>query len=1411
MALLDLDKTMVRPPATAEEEELSLAMAVSASLASAEKRKPSARRPSAVPPSPKQPSSRGFAIAVDPDLPDSKPPSHSTAPRSRNPLLATGGVKPPPAPGRPVPASGPLIPTPRNSDPHRASGPTPPATAGPDIRRSTNFGTGAAHVSGVRPAGISAPNSPTRDHKPPLGRAASSMLLPVKDSGGLAPTPLTLDKPVVARHRMHQSLVQGPPPAPAPAGRGPAAPSSPNRGRELGAPVPLALDKPIVGRHLGSLPQQPNTKPVPLPRLRGPSAPSSPRRDPALAEPPPTPRERTPDCSSVSASPIQERPPPSRGASNSRAGSANSRGRSRPESPTAEELTLRCLGPNGPLLDGLPARRKPSKSPSRDSSILAAAAATGKEAGTKKSAPPSPARESTPITLAPPVLPQRRRMTTAGTPELPSEPSSPTLTRASSVGLLHSDSRRNAWSCDGSLAAAHAAPVQVATAAAVGAGVAAAPGGERSRMRMQVPPQLRRSTAGVAAPSSPGREQPAAAVGQPPVRPSRRRTTTSDGSTTLLSPGTTQPVASGLPPAAAPRPVSAVPGPAPLPAAQSRDKPQSGATSALPPAAALRPRTAGGGTPSVSPGRDRPQTSGQPPAATLLPPAAPPRAKPKLEVLVPTSPREGPSVAGPFGPNHNGPGYYSNGPTPSAPMSGRPPAVGPRRRWSVAGNSASAASEPEHLPPPLASRARERSSTAEGSLPPVSPRQERQGGPALPPAAAPKPRPSTRTSAPPTPGSGLPLTTGALPPAAPRSRPASQAATPAATHLPPAPAPRKRWSIEGSSDSAPRTADSGAQASPREQRGAPHPAPSPPAGPRSSWPGAACPFSPSGSSSHGGLVQRRPGTVDSCTSPMGEAPPTVAHGRAQSCSLVLPSPPRVGPHSSAASSAGLQPTGTAPQPQPQPQSQRPTSARRRWSVQPPASTSPRRRASEPGDSTFPDPGMGVGPGAPTRLSYSGGLTQDGALSGAVGVAGAAAAAGPVKVAPRPGSPRPQRPGPAVKSCDPNACAGCGLPLGDTRLVIMDRRWHPKCFRCGFCSDPISNGDGKFQYHMHPGDPRPFHPDCYKLLHHPTCVVCNSYIKDGGGKAGSGKAGDGKAGGSGNGAGAQAGGAGVQAGGDGAGGGGATRITWKENGFWKERFCNSHAKEDLVVCCACTRLQRHGQEHARLPDGRHLCLHCLGSVVLDTRDAQSLYEDVLAFYRDELGMPHPQKPPLMLVEAGVLNEHSRQEGRADEQDAPSMHVRGLCVSRIHSHISSVERDLQGTVRSVSTPLTPEPVRCTVTSLLVLYGLPRLLCGSIIAHELMHAWLRMAGVVGLESKVEEGLCQLLAYLWLDQQNELLRRYPEEQRLAQAFMYEIRTDRSPVYGDGFREALEAFREQGLRPLLRTVRSTGGYTPRV
>lgn len=117
--------------------------------------------------------------------------------------------------------------------------------------------------------------------------------------------------------------------------------------------------------------------------------------------------------------------------------------------------------------------------------------------------------------------------------------------------------------------------------------------------------------------------------------------------------------------------------------------------------------------------------------------------------------------------------------------------------------------------------------------------------------------------------------------------------------------------------------------------------------------------------------------------------------------------------------------------------------------------------------------------------------------------------------------------------------------------------------------------------------------------------------------------------------------------------------------------------------------------------------------MDTRDAQPLYRQVLSFYRN-MGMPHPEEPPFMLVDAFTLNDYSNREGK-DVSGGPVFHVRGLTLATVYRSIPSIVRAVGGHgglgVSSVATALPgAERVMCDVSAILVLYGLPRLLTGK-----------------------------------------------------------------------------------------------------
>ena len=132
---------------------------------------------------------------------------------------------------------------------------------------------------------------------------------------------------------------------------------------------------------------------------------------------------------------------------------------------------------------------------------------------------------------------------------------------------------------------------------------------------------------------------------------------------------------------------------------------------------------------------------------------------------------------------------------------------------------------------------------------------------------------------------------------------------------------------------------------------------------------------------------------------------------------------------------------------------------------------------------------------------------------------------------------------------------------------------------------------------------------------------------------------------------------------------------------------------------------------------------------------------------------------------------------------------------------------------------------VNAVVVLYGLPAVCAWAILAHECTHAYIRMAGgYPRLRPKIEEGLCQLMALLWVEHvaahgietmgvgggNKDKVRSGGgwEEHNLAAMAGFvanQIRTDPTEVYGDGLRDALAAYQKHGLGAVFEHVRRTG------
>ncbi|GAA0157901.1 actin or actin-binding cytoskeletal protein [Lithospermum erythrorhizon] len=374
------------------------------------------------------------------------------------------------------------------------------------------------------------------------------------------------------------------------------------------------------------------------------------------------------------------------------------------------------------------------------------------------------------------------------------------------------------------------------------------------------------------------------------------------------------------------------------------------------------------------------------------------------------------------------------------------------------------------------------------------------------------------------------------------------------------------------------------------------------------------------------------------------------------------------------------------------------------------------------------------------------------------------------------------------------CAGCHSEIENGRILhCVGAFWHPDCFRCHACHQPISD------YEFSMSDNRPYHKYCYKEQHHPKCDVCKNFIQ-------------------------------TNAGG---------LIEYRAHPFWMQKYCPSHENDGTRRCCSCEKMEPVDTRYLILDDGRKLCLECLDSALMDTHECQGLYLEIQEFY-EGLNMKVEQAIPLLLVERQALNEAMEGE-KNGHHHLPE--TRGLCLSEEQTVRTISRRPTFGGYRIVDMFTEPYLLtrKCEVTAILILFGLPRLLTGSILAHEMMHAWLRLKGYPNLSPDVEEGICQVLAHMWLDSEiiadsgssatstsssspssvstfsststsasfgsSKKGEKSQFEKKLGAFFKHQIESDTSSAYGDGFREGNQAVLKYGLRRTLDHIRFTGSF----
>ena len=133
--------------------------------------------------------------------------------------------------------------------------------------------------------------------------------------------------------------------------------------------------------------------------------------------------------------------------------------------------------------------------------------------------------------------------------------------------------------------------------------------------------------------------------------------------------------------------------------------------------------------------------------------------------------------------------------------------------------------------------------------------------------------------------------------------------------------------------------------------------------------------------------------------------------------------------------------------------------------------------------------------------------------------------------------------------------------------------------------------------------------------------------------------------------------------------------------------------------------------------------------------------------------------------------------------------------------SAEHALEGMTTKI---IRPPPLLRGVEALSLRRNLTALSAAQVLAHEYTHAWLWLQGFPIMEARLEEGLCELLSYLFLLSLREPTAGCvlsPDTEALRRQIL-SIEANAHPDYGGGFRDCVDALRGRTLHELLSHVR---------
>ncbi|KAI4386727.1 hypothetical protein MLD38_004635 [Melastoma candidum] len=251
--------------------------------------------------------------------------------------------------------------------------------------------------------------------------------------------------------------------------------------------------------------------------------------------------------------------------------------------------------------------------------------------------------------------------------------------------------------------------------------------------------------------------------------------------------------------------------------------------------------------------------------------------------------------------------------------------------------------------------------------------------------------------------------------------------------------------------------------------------------------------------------------------------------------------------------------------------------------------------------------------------------------------------------------------------------------------------------------------------------------------------------------------------------------------------------YQEHPFWKQKYCSSHLCDGTPMC-SCERLMVRDARCMVLNDDRRICSECLDTAVMNAEDCYQIYLEVKEYYKS-IDMEVQETIPVRLVDRFEMENSHKKE---DLVHRCSLTV-GLFGWREPAIYTMIERKKYQLARHVKDP-----------KFSILYGYPRIFTKSTMVHEMMHAWWTFGGQPEVDLEVEEGICEVMAHMWLSSEiKSLPSRHHREMRLGEFFKYNIETSQLPNYGSGFQKGYKSVMNCGLKWTLDYIRMSGNFPP--